>query len=752
MAHDEKEKYVTLKAVDQPESDPLIGAVIADRYRITSCIGKGGMGAVYKAEHQTLQKPVAIKVLQQSLATNESAKQRFFIEAKAASQLNHPHLACVHDYGVCPDGSPYLVMDYVAGQSLSQILKSEDKLAPDRALKLFIQICEGLSAAHKNGVIHRDLKPSNIVIEGTPDNESVKIIDFGIAKITAGSETPQVDVTRTGEIVGTPMYMSPEQLLGHKVDGRTDMYSLGCIMYETLSGKPPFMGESAMEMAMKHIHDAAPTIEASPGTTHIASAIARCLQKDPTDRYESMDEVTNSLKGIAYGARRPVSLRQKHFRRGTLIATAAILVVLFGVVMVANFTKTPGLDEWDMYMTAGEKAFHQGHFTEAESMFVEADKKASIFPPNDRRRYVALHRKSDVKLYNLNKAGETEPAFKQLVNVFEHKISDPEMLAEVSADLAQVYWDQRKYTEGEVLFHKAIAISDHNNDKAEYARHLQNYGNKLMESERYAEAEPFLKKSLWVRQNAFGKESIEAAYSLEVIGHLYFLENDTQSAKKYLSEALQIRKEKLGDLNPFVAHTADLLADVYANANDYKKAEQLYVLARDIYDKNGDPALTNVLEALGEVYYWEEKYTECGAAMDRAIGFFEKQQKPDKNLLASALQYRAGANLAQGDPNAARPMLQRALKLREDKGGTTDIQYASVLADLARTYDAPAQYETGKSFFDRSITLYEKNLPESADEMSSTLKDYAELLSKAHRPAEAAAAKKRAMALAKQAE
>ena len=193
------------------------GVVLLDKYKVESLLGRGGMGSVYRIEHLLLQRPYALKVLNKQ-QTSEAAWRRFEIEARAANKLDHPNLVRVHDYGLLPDGQPYFIMDLIEGESLSDILKASGRLPLDRALKIFIQVGFALSYAHANGVIHRDIKPSNIMVATTSTEDArsvlVKVVDFGIAKLTGKDEFNQQTLTKTGEIFGSPLYMSPEQCLG----------------------------------------------------------------------------------------------------------------------------------------------------------------------------------------------------------------------------------------------------------------------------------------------------------------------------------------------------------------------------------------------------------------------------------------------------------------------------------------------------------------------------------------------------------
>ncbi|HEY9868296.1 MAG TPA: serine/threonine-protein kinase, partial [Candidatus Obscuribacterales bacterium] len=287
----------------QDKKDPLIGTMIADRYQILDVLGQGGWGVVYHAVHTLMDREVAIKLLHARFLEDETNRKRFQQEAQAVSRLSHPNIIGVHDFGMTPEGHHFLVMDFVKGTTLASILDQEGFLPVDRALPIFIQICAGLAHAHENGIIHRDLKPGNIMIvpvfEG---DELVKILDFGVAKVMpkAGGRVQQL--TLTGEIFGTSLYLSPEQCMGRSLDPRSDIYSLGCVMYETLSGLPPHIGENLLDTLQKHIADPAiPLRQARDGLDipqDLDEIVLKTLEKEPANRMQSARDLKQALEQV----------------------------------------------------------------------------------------------------------------------------------------------------------------------------------------------------------------------------------------------------------------------------------------------------------------------------------------------------------------------------------------------------------------------------------------------------------------------
>jgi serine/threonine protein kinase len=276
-----------------------IGTTIDKRYFIDALIAQGGMGAVYRATHTALNKKVAIKILWPYFSSNASAEERFHQEAKAASRLTHPGLVLVHDYGLTECGAPYLVMQFAEGESLAAVLEREGRLDVARMLEIFVQICEALSYAHANQVIHRDVKPGNIIIDRCTGTEKIQIVDFGIAKLLSVSEQDPA-VTLSGEIIGSPYYMSPEQCMGDEVDHRTDIYSVACVMYETLTGEPPFCGQHTMHTMYKQVNEPVnfALCKELKVPLRLQRIIDKAMAKKPQERFATLDQLKEELVAL----------------------------------------------------------------------------------------------------------------------------------------------------------------------------------------------------------------------------------------------------------------------------------------------------------------------------------------------------------------------------------------------------------------------------------------------------------------------
>ncbi len=277
----------------------IVGRVIAGRYRIESLVGAGGTGVVYKASHVDLPRTIAIKVLHPHFRTDPHLMASFRTEARAASLLDHPNVAVVHDFGEEPDGLVYIVMEYIGGESLQAVLDRELRLTPRRAVDLMLQICAALSVAHDRGIVHRDVKPDNIMVVPSRDDEGrafehVKVCDFGIASLES---TP--DAKDEEWAAGTPEYMAPEQSAG-RADQRTDVYACGIVLYEMITGRPPFLADSAIATLAKHATEIATRpSELVPGVPPALEAVIfRAIEKSPDRRFATVRELRAILKHV----------------------------------------------------------------------------------------------------------------------------------------------------------------------------------------------------------------------------------------------------------------------------------------------------------------------------------------------------------------------------------------------------------------------------------------------------------------------
>ena len=386
--------------------DAIVGTVIGERYRILERIGEGGMGAVYRAEHTLMKKIVAVKLLHPELGRLDEVAKRFEREAQSASRLNHEHIIQVTDFGRTETGSLFLVMEFLQGESLAAAIKRTGRLAPQRAIAVARQMLSALEHAHAEGVVHRDLKPENVMLvvrQTMPPVDFIKILDFGIAKMSDDVPTDK-PLTQAGVVFGTPDYMSPEQAMGDQIDGRTDLYSTGVILFEMLTGQKPFAGKSHVEIISQHLTKQPPALRSIapevPGA--LEQVVRRALAKKRDERFRSatefqsalemVGEVTNpglrvrSSSSVPSISLRPLADRvastwnriPAQTRRYVPWVAIGLLVILIGSLTIKRHGPTstppppkPAAPEVARYTQLAEEALSQGDLGKARIILTE---------------------------------------------------------------------------------------------------------------------------------------------------------------------------------------------------------------------------------------------------------------------------------------------------------------------------------------------------------------------------------------------
>jgi len=316
-----------------PDEGLAIGSVLDGRYRIDSVIGTGGMGRVYKGEHTGIGRSVAIKVLHTDLSRNREAAQRFQREALASGRLDHPNIVGVSDFGVLDDGSCYLVMEALEGEPLGKRLEREKRIPWPEALEILRGVLHGLKHAHEKGVVHRDIKPDNIFLAQKDDEMVVKILDFGIAKLRAGSGDDPAS-TRAGLTVGTPAYLSPEQAVGGEITPASDLYSASVVLFELIAGRAPFVEKEPLAMLGAHVSrpppklvEVGPDLELPP---NLEEVLARGLAKVSAERYtnavEYLGAIDAVIAGVPLASQRPADIALQTSNRGQDFADSSIMM------------------------------------------------------------------------------------------------------------------------------------------------------------------------------------------------------------------------------------------------------------------------------------------------------------------------------------------------------------------------------------------------------------------------------------------
>ena len=321
-----------------------IGAVLDDKYRVIAELAHGGMGTVYRAEQIMLSREVAIKILRLQADTPDDTAEflrRFNTEAKALARIQHPNAVAVHDFGFS-GGNPYLVMEFIEGKTLRRMLRDESRIPVQSIMRMMEDVCRAVHHAHLQGIIHRDLKPDNIMVSRSADGtDRVVVLDFGIAKLQDAQFTLSAPATQSGVLVGTPQYISPEQIRGGEIDARSDLYSIGIILYELLSGSLPFVGDSAVSVAMKHLSEQPPPFEV-PVLPELEQLVRSCLSKERESRPADAGKLADMLAAIRQGLSGQVVMAPTQMikpKRRKLTSYPAIAAAVCCVIFAVGYPK-----------------------------------------------------------------------------------------------------------------------------------------------------------------------------------------------------------------------------------------------------------------------------------------------------------------------------------------------------------------------------------------------------------------------------
>lgn len=498
--------------------DPMIGKVLAGRFRIVERIGQGGMGCVYKALHIEMDRPCAIKLLLPLAGDQESARARFRREAKMSSRINSPNAVTIYDFGEAEAGQFYLAMEYIEGESLATILNHEKLLPIERVLNITDQIARALSAAHALGIVHRDLKPANIMLTRKDGGELVKVLDFGIAKTVTDDGDDKL--TLTGCMVGTPTFMSPEQVLGEPIDSRSDIYSLAIMVYQMLSGSLPFAGENAQTVIMKRLHDdPIPLRAAAPFLTpEIEQAVMRGLEREPAKRITDVEQFAASLRAaVAAGAQnsttlvvpRPPAVVTPEVRKRSwlvpLLISAFALTLIGVVVAIALFvyfntkptTSTQTTERPNQVLPSSSSTPNGPN---AGGPSAGGPNVGGSTPLATGKDLADLHfeagKRYQQEAYSLGSGAEAVAKNNEAVSEYRKALETRSSFPEAHENLGVALYSLGKVAEA--ITEYEIAIAQYGSPKAQV---LTNYGMALIVAKRFSEAADAFTKALLLNPN-----------------------------------------------------------------------------------------------------------------------------------------------------------------------------------------------------------------------------------------------------------
>jgi len=503
--------------------------LVANRYEILTLVGVGATSAVYKARNIALNKLVAIKILQSNGLQDDTHLRRFERESKVASSLDHPNLVGVHDYGLIP--APFIVMDYVEGKTLSTTIAEQGALTLALSLPLFCQLCDAIQQLHNAGIVHRDIKPSNVMLTGGNDT-SVRaiLIDLGLAKVFDNENSLSDDITKTDDILGSLPYMSPEQFTSESIDNRSDIYSLGCLMYESVSGKKVFDANNAMEWMVSHIQKSPALISFERKELRLVErVIFTALQKQPSDRYQSIEELKQDILRIARNKKPLKNPEVKPFPQ-TLLPIILGLTIVFLAFLYVEQMQIKSLI-WQTLYDAGIKS-SQTSIPPALWELTEASKFSdACFPPHDQHRLKSLRALIEVS----EKAGNTADS-EALQARLKFELGDiPSKRWLELEKQADYYWSRRQY---------------------------RSYEATLLEQKKEAEL--------------IGAESLLLSQSLSALGaYYYFVVKNYSLAEKYSQDALKIRQNLFGKENELIDQNLSIIGGIRYESGHWAEAEEV---------------------------------------------------------------------------------------------------------------------------------------------------------------------------------
>lgn len=686
-------------------------ALIEKKYRLETRLGEGGMGIVYKARHNYLKSPHVIKIISALVGSDPESRVRFQQEAIAAKSVQHPNVVLVTDFGE-QDDMPFLVMDYIDGESLEDLLKREKKLSPEKAVEIMSAICEGLEAIHEQGIIDRDLKPLNIMIQkGLPLSRAVKIIDFGLAKFKSTELLKSLVQAKSLGAMGTPVYMSPEQFENKELDVQSDIYSLGIILFQMLTGDLPFKGSILHAIIKKHLMDPPPTFAErgliiTPELEEIEKVVRRALEKAPENRYSSAREFSNELKDALSKEQKRLAAEEAMRREKEKQAKKAEINRLNQmyrrhIIHDEDIVKDV-IDKLKEFI--GEKKFEeltQELSSEREEIEVKrkiVEPKNVVSPPEPKKIVSAINtsyinRRGFARglllaipifclggilailsyyfgFYNLDFKRAASCAQKEdyacAVEFYTKALQKYPNYAEAYNGRGWTYFNQGSYDEAVADCTQAISL------KADYAEALtcrgRAYGFKDENEKSFTDCNDAVRL----------KPDYAQAYNCR--GNAFYAQANYDKAIKDFDKAIELEPDFARAYNNR-GNSQRAKGNDTSALNDYSKAIQI------------DPKLVIAYHNRGKMYHKQEKYGEAIQDYTNAIGI-----KPD---YAEAFINRGNAYFAQGNHNEAIKDYDRAVKIKPD--------YADAYRNRAELYFLIGNYAQSIKDFSEVIKLQPDN-------------------------------------------
>jgi serine/threonine-protein kinase len=741
-------------------SDKMTGQVLADRYEILGVLGSGAMGTVYKAKHLLMKRTVAIKMLNQNTVSNAYALKRFQKEAQAASQLNHPNILAVYDFGLTADGLPYLAMDFLEGTNLEAVLEAEGSLKPERAVPIFIQAAAALAHAHQKGVIHRDLKPSNLMLVDLDGNKDfVKVVDFGIAKIMTQDEETTKNLTQTGDVFGSPLYMSPEQCRGQELDFRTDIYSLGCVMYKTLSGKAPLIGQDLMQCMYKQVNEApAPFGDVCPElgiAEQLEAIVFKAMAKDVEGRWQSMNDLKQALEQLsATAVSTAPSVVPQALPSESAPAQSALTQLIDQAASSQSTTNEPSAQpaSQDKAMAASTEIPQVviSHTISPNEPSLGQSIPPPQAPPASMQYSVPPTVTHTPGVHHASMARRLPVLSAKIISYLVVGLAAIVVLAwyalgggpkdELSQIMkkAQAELDNADFYSAERDFKKAQAIAEKQGAPGipQAAEALALLGETYFTAGRYKEAADVLQKAL-VLVKTPTEDNLPVL--IDVLNRLAMVDislNDFQSASSYLAQSNALGKKlPMAEIGR-QAETLTVMARLATRQDQPDKAIQYATQSLQIDEKkfgSGDIETAAGLNRLGQTYLFAGDLDKAEEYISRSLLIRKSELGAGNPKVADCLRGLASIHFRHGEYQQSEAMLNQALTIKESALGSNNASVADILTDLAVVYQAEKQYTKAAPLLKRAMQIRQKQLRPDNPELVATQKMYANLQNKIKR-------------------
>jgi eukaryotic-like serine/threonine-protein kinase len=749
------------------EDNPLMEPAQIGPFKLLAVLGEGGMGVVYLAEQtEPVRRRVALKILKLGMDTKQVIA-RFESERQALAVMDHPNIARALDGGVTEDGRPYFVMELVHGTPITDYA-DRHRLTTAERLRLFIDICHAVQHAHQKGVIHRDLKPSNVMVAIHDSGPMVKVIDFGIAKAIGMGLTDRTLVTRTGQLLGTPEYMSPEQaeMSALDIDTRADIYSLGVMLYELVVGALPFDLTAKPDYVIWHTlreQDVPRPSTRLAGLGHTLPVIARdrrttpetlrrevrgdldwiilkAMDKDRTRRYDTANglalDVERHLNNEPVRARPPSTQDRmtKFIRRNripVIAGSVAIIAILAGAAAA----------------TVGFVHARQEQ-RRAEQSALAAEQSAAT------AEQVSEFLTGLFRVSNPSEALGSTITAREVLDVGAERIrtelaDQPTVQAPLMRTMGVVYRNLGLYDASAALLERAVAIGSDPavGDPAELARALQALGISYRRQGRAADAESALRRAVEVNRARGATETAEFASIVRSLAAVHQVLGRYADAEPLLREALSIQERVLVPDDPDIGITVSNLGAMYLRQRRPADAEPYLRRALGIAETvhgADHPWVADELSNLGALDALLDRHAEAEAAYTRAYEIMSRVLDPDHPDMARILNNLGEASFARGDYDEAESRLITALAIKERSVGPDHISVPTTLKWLGNVYREQGRYEDAEPLYIRALAIYDRTMDRPDAAVGETLEEYARLLRATGRAAEASTMEARA--------